>query len=59
MPTALTARVPVWVAGKPEVNRVTWNYFRIARFSNGFIERAPEHRAHAHSFPESAPPIKR
>jgi hypothetical protein len=27
--------------------------------SNGFIERAPEHRAHAHFFPERAPPIKR
>jgi hypothetical protein len=26
--------------------------------SNGFIERAPEHRASAHFFPESAPPIK-
>ena|SRR5208283_1301774 len=27
--------------------------------SNGFIERAPEHRAPAHFFHESAPPIKR
>jgi len=26
--------------------------------SNGFIERAPEHRARAHFFSESAPPIK-
>jgi hypothetical protein len=25
--------------------------------SHGFIERAPEHRAHANFFPESAPPI--
>jgi hypothetical protein len=26
---------------------------------NGFIERAPEHRARAHFFPESVPPVKR
>jgi hypothetical protein len=26
---------------------------------NGFIERAPEHAARAHFFPESVPPVKR
>jgi hypothetical protein len=37
--------------------RVRRNHGRLP--SNGFIERAPERRARAHFFPESAPPIKR
>jgi hypothetical protein len=37
--------------------RVRRNYGRLP--PNGFIESAPEHRARAHFFPESAPPIKR
>jgi hypothetical protein len=45
----------------PQLNlhraRVRRNHGRLP--SNGFIERAPERRARAHFFPESAPPIKR
>jgi len=37
--------------------RIRRNHGRLP--SNGFIERAPEHRARANFFPESAPPIKR
>jgi predicted Zn-ribbon and HTH transcriptional regulator len=40
----------------PHRARVRRNHGRLR--SNGFIEGAPEHCAHAHSFPESAPPIK-
>ena len=50
----LSAEVPVWQAFQTEIDSIPI-VPRVRRTrkrfpSNGFIESAPEHRAHAHSF---------
>ena len=50
----LLAKIPVW-QGFSGRNRLNSHSARVRRtrerlLSNGFIESAPEHRAHAHSF---------